>query len=210
MGQEKTYESDFVFWGRRNYVHSSHMVCQLLDAVKTWELGKIDIMAALFHLKLREHGTYYLLDRRLIQDRKKIFNATFKLAVKSHKFHVGLKGNGKALDVVIPDDENELILSGVIIKDKKVATIRDFSVERFINVIIALNKKLHYETITSKGFGSWFTAQLNLKFQEIDFSQSRDVMVRLVHNIGNIMTKSVIQINGIKCGEISFKREALL
>jgi hypothetical protein len=140
---------------------------------------------------------------------KENFCTTFKLNIKGDAYYVGLKGNGKAIDEVIPDDELELILSGNIIRDKNSATIMDFSVNRFINVIIALNKKMHHEIITSEGFSPWFLVQLNLHYKKIDFSQSKDIMIILYNNIANKMTKSVIQINGTKCGEISFKREAL-
>ena len=185
------------------------MVYQLFDAVKAWGLCEIDMMAASFRLTLREQGTFILFGGRAGKDNKEKFCAMFKLNIRSQVYYVGLKGNGKALDEFIPDDEEELILNGKIIKDKKAAKIRDFSVKRFINVIIALNKKLHHETITSEGFGPWILAQLNLDFKKTDFSQSRDIMIFLVNNIGNTMTKSLIQINGTKYGEISFKREIL-
>ena len=150
------------------------MVYQLFDAVKAWGLGEIDMMAASFRLKLREQGTFFLFGGRAGKDNKENFCAMFKLNIRSHVYYIGLKGNGKALDEVLPDDEEDLILNSKLIKDKKAAKIRVFSVKRFINVIIALNKKLHHETIISEGFGPWILAQLNLHFKKTDFSQSKN------------------------------------
>lgn len=209
MKEQKKYESKFMRWGERNYVQGGHMVYQLFDAVKEWKLGEINSMAASFRSKLHEQGTYSLFKGRPRKDDKENLCATFKLNIKGHEYYVGLKGNEKALDEVIPDDEKELILNGKIIKNKKFATIMDFSANRFVNVIIALNKKLHLEIIIPEGFGPWILVQLNLHFKEINLFKSKDMSIFLSNNIGNKMTRSIIKINGMVCGDISFKREAL-
>ncbi|MBW1740286.1 MAG: hypothetical protein JRJ42_04025 [Deltaproteobacteria bacterium] len=205
----KTYESDFQLWGKRDYVHGSHMIYQLFDAVKAWGFKGIDRMTALFRSNLREQGTYLLFNGKSAKGGKEKFFATFKLNIGGVRYLVGIKGNGKAVTGTLPDDEEALIRCGTIQKEENTAAISDYPIDRFINVIIALNKKLNDEIIPSDGFGPWFMAQLDLHFSEVDLSRPGDILVRLVNSIGGKMTKSVIEINGKEAGEIYFNRRTL-
>tara|TARA_B100000315_G_C14570637_1_gene585286 strand:- start:361 stop:984 length:624 start_codon:yes stop_codon:yes gene_type:complete len=202
----KTFDADFAWWGKRTYVHGSHMTYQLLDAVKAWGLGNIDKMLAAFHSNLFEQGTYLLYEGKRVEQK---FPVSYKLKIRDQDYFVGIKGNGKKVALRLEDDEAQLIQYAECDKDAKTAFINKYQTDRYINVIIALNKKLLNETISSEGYSGWLLAQLELNFDKFDIAHMNDLKIRLTKNIGRKMCMSTIEANKIKIGEIFFNRKTL-
>lgn len=206
MDAIKTFNADFAWWGKRAYVHGSHMTYQLFDAVKKWELGKIDRMLAVFRSNLLEQGTYLLYEGKSVDQK---FPASFKLKIGDQDYFVGIKGNGKKVFHRLEDDEAQLIQHAQCDKGKQTAFINKYQADRYINVIIALNKKLLNETISSEGYTGWLLAQLDLDFGNLDMLLSQELSIRLDKKIGRKMCMSTIEANKIKIGEIFFNRKTL-
>ena len=209
MKGQQAFDSNFSWWGKRDYVHGSHMIYQLLDAMKSWGYFDVERIEASFRYKLREQGTYIILDGSSPKTAKENYCATFKAQCRGRAYWVALIGSGKPVEKFLPDDENDLIANCTIIKDRKVAGIKNFPITRYINVIIALNKRLLHETIRSEGYEHWYMAQLSLDLRQFETGEPKVLSIRLENVIANRMTKSSIEMNNVKLGEIFFNRKPL-
>jgi len=209
MTEQQSYDSNFFLWGKRDYVQGGHIIYQLIDAMRAWGFPDVERIIASFRFQLHEQGAYLLFNESSTKTEKENYCATFKVESGCSLYSVALIGNGKPIEKVLPDDESELISNCTINKRNKVASVKIFSISRFVNVIIALNKRLHHETIDSGGFGAWILAKFSLNFKEINLVQSTNLSLRLDNIIGDRMTKSSIEIDRTKTGEIFFTRKPI-
>lgn len=208
MAVTNVFESDYAFWGERDYVHGSHMIYGLFDAIAAWELNHIKHISASFRSNMKEQGNYLLyINGQDMLPFKETLYADFKISTRDNAYLIGLVGNGKSVTKRLIDDETVLIQRGFINFKEMSASITDFNRERFVNVIIALNKKIHIEILDEGISRRWQMARLDLQWGSADIGQVKEIYIRIEKNVGNRMTKSIVLLNGNKFGEIYFNRK---
>lgn len=199
------HRSNFVYWGRREYVHGSHMIYGLMEAADKWDIGSVLRMSAYFREPLRSQGTYYLYrTRRQAQEEHWDFRAAFQITTPSGAFAVGLAPDSlREVVKSTADNENEIVAGHWIDRPKKTAGLTGYPESLFINAVIALNKKLLNELLPE---GSWLMARLDLNLEECRLKIGGEIRVELVSTIGNLSTRSAVFLSGSKVGEIFFNR----
>ena len=211
MKIQKIYISNFAFWGKRNYVHGSHMIYTMLDIFENvWKIGSIKKFSASFIHPLKFQGQYFLFDNySSMVDSKNKLSAIFEVYTQKDKYYVGIEKATKKINKMVIDNEDELIKKSVINKVEQTISTENFQQDKWINVIIILNKIILSETIIEDGNAKWFMAKIDLDFNAIERKQIKLISVKLIKNIGNRITKSDIELNEKKCGEIYFNRNQI-
>lgn len=208
MKIQQSYDSDFAFWGKRDYVHGSHMILSLFDIFENiWKVGSIKKISAIFIHPLRFQGKYCLFENRssMVESKNKL-KVIFEVYTQKSIHFVGIEESIKKIDKIIIDNEDELIKKSVIDKFDQTIFSESFQNDKWINVIIILNKIILTETILEGRNAKWFMAKLYLDFDTVDRNNIKQITVKLIKNLGNRITKSYIELNKEECGEIYFNR----
>jgi len=203
-----TFQSDFFYWGDRNYVQGAHIIYGLFDALKCWEI-LFESFSATFRLVLKTQGRYVLYtdQEQLLSmlPNKDCLCANFKLSSRCKEYKVALINENHLITKRLPDDEEKLIATCTINREAKSISIADCLEERLITVIIALTKKLHREIVCDKKTHQWFIASTSLNLSEtLNLTIQDRIAVQLINNVGNKMTKARIYIEDMPIGYICF------
>lgn len=203
MASIDKYRSNFLYWGRRKYVHGSHMIYGLMDAADSWNIAPILKMSAYFREPLMSQGVYFLYNTmREAQEDGGDFRSVFQIATKTGKFTVGLApDHGREVVESLADNESAIIAGHSIDRQNRSAELKSHAGSLFINAVIALNKQLLNELIPAK---SWLMARLDLNLEECASHKGGPIRVELVSIIGNSSTRSTVFLSGNKIGEIFF------
>jgi len=210
MHIQNTFEATFTFLEDRKYIHGSTLAYGLLDAIEHWGIGTVDRLVASYHNMLNEHGRYDLFEDPMTKNLVEHgYCSTFNIYCDENTYIVGVKGSGKPVMDSIPYDEESMISSGEIVADEKSASILWYPDKPILNILIALNKKLHLSILPTEGFGRWIVSRLDLKWQLMNSTQNNLLKIKLIGNIRGLTTKSSVELNGQRVGDIYFMRELL-
>ena len=210
MHIQHTFEATFTFLDDRKYIHGSTLAYGLLDAIKHWDIGSVDRLVASYHNMLNEHGRYDLFEDPMTKNLVEHgYCSTFNIYCHENTYLVGVKGNGKPVMDSIPYDEESMISSGEIVADEKSAFILWYPDKPMLNALIALNKELLLTILHRKGFKKWFMSRFDLKWQLMNSTQNNLLKIKLIGNIRGLTTKSSVELNGQRVGDIYFMRELL-
>lgn len=159
---------------------------------------------------LTEHGRYDLLDHckseSLIQ---RGYCAFFNIQCQKNFYLVGLKGTGEAVADSIPYDENSLIASHKIFHDSKSAYLVYYHGKPILNILIALNKKLHLTVFPTDNYANWIVSKLDLEWNILRSIDKTTLLITVIGNIALLNTKSEVTLGDQKLGYIYFSRGAL-
>lgn len=209
MNSPSPFESNFWFWGNRDYVQGSHIIYGLLEAVKFWNLGDIQSFSASFHQLLRRQGRFHLLvGQGSAAGDKSRFCALFAGSTSRGTFTVGLEEGESLISKRIPDDEAALISGCMVDPDAMTAMLQSYPRDRLFTVITALNKKIHQLAFPSPGYSPWLLVRLDFHLAA-GADQPVGLLVKIDRCIAKTMTKSNIMINGMHRVDIYFKRQEL-
>jgi len=210
MGNMKTYPSDFVFWGERNYVQGSHIIYGMLDAIKYWRIGTLQHFSASFKGMLQEQGEYLLFrDKEIPISLRSEICFLSEVTTDTGRYSVGLVREQEAVRKRIEDDEESLIAGFKIDADAGIALEERYPADRLITVIIALNKKMHKNLLPVQEFSPWIVARLDLHWQGIRNGTPGTIKICIDKNIAARITKSIILIEDKNVGEIHFNRKMI-
>jgi len=208
MAEGKSFVSDFSYWGSRTYVHGSHMIYGLQDAVTAWQLGAIMNMSAQYRSKLESQGIYLLYENKdEWQSDQKQFCSSFDITTSAGHFFVGLTpDSSKAVAGRLPDNEDEIVASHTIDKETMIAAVIDYPEQLKVNAMIALHKKLLFALLPTEGYTPWLLGRLDLDLGRCAQAPGGTITVRLISNILNRAVRSAVSIDGQPVGEIYFNR----
>lgn len=206
----KQFDTQFFFWGDRDYVNGSHIAYGLLDAVSSWKLGPIKSLLISFYNTLRTQGRFLLYqEKQEAVETKSELCAIVTLKTVRGIFTVGLQKDNRIITKRFPGDE-DVLLNGHTMKQKfQSATIENFDTSRTLTVISSLNKKVLLELLPTEEYGAWRFAKFYLSGELSTLLMARSISLSIKNNIGDIMTLSSIKINGNEIGEIIFSRTKL-
>jgi hypothetical protein len=208
MDMEETFDVNFVFLEKRKYIQGATITNGLISSVNHWGLGSIERLIASFHRRTDEHGRYVLFkDAKITNLTEQGYCAVFNVYCGKDAYLIGLKGRGEPVVESVPYDEDGLITSCEVLSDEKSALLECEPPKPLINVLIALNKKLHLALLPSTGFGRWYLAKFDLKWRPVEADVRKLLKVSILRNIKGLSTKSLIEINGEEVGYIYFARE---
>ena len=203
-----SYDADFSFLGAREYVHGTSMTHSLMEAVDSWEIGPVGRLGATFHTTLHEQGTYDLFrNEGTLNFGSKNYASLFQLECSEQSFVVGLRGRGEPVIERAPYDEEQLICSCKIQENDKSAVLMYGKNSNFINVVVALNKRLLLAALETKGFKQWFLAKYSIDYGHIRPDHPELLTITLMRSIGDTNTRSLIRLGSKVAGHVYFSRE---
>lgn len=210
MDMKEIFDINFVFLENRKYVHGTSMTSGLVSSVNHWGLGSIEKLIASFHRRTNEHGRYVLFkDVKITNLIEHGYCAVFNVYCGKDAYLIGLKGRGEPVVESVPYDEDGLVASCEILLDDKSVFLECEPLKPVLNVLIALNKKLHLALYPSDGFGRWYLAKFNLIWRPVEPDVRKLLKVSILRSIKGLNTKSLVEINGEEVGYIYFARELL-
>lgn len=210
MEMKEVFDINFVFLENRKYVHGTSMTNGLISSVNHWGLGSIEKLVASFHRRINEHGRYVLFkDAKITSLTEHGYCAVFNAYSGKDAYLIGLKGRGEPVVESVPYDEEGLIASCETLIDDKSVLLECEPPKPVLNVLIALNKKLHLALYPSGGFGRWYLAKFDLKWRPVVADVRKLLKVSILRNIKGLSSKSLVEINGEEAGYLYFARELL-
>jgi hypothetical protein len=212
VNQTLTHQSNFTRLGQRNYVQGSTLVQGLLDALDSWQLGKLEQLKIACHTMLNEQGTYELVlnqDAPAMTDEKiKHSSIVFESRCDGHEYVIVLNGNGKEVDVSIPYNEETLVEGYIFQEPKQTIEITWSQKHPLMQMLIALNKVLLDKTLPSNNHGKWIFYKSDLSWAKLH-CQSGRLALKLRATIGLKSALSDIFLDGENLGNIFFTRPEL-
>lgn len=197
--------TSFFFWGR-NHVHGTHVVEAFLEAISEWGGETVDNLAATFFSTIDKQGHFVFFQSKedLLASRDSLC-AEVRGTVDGELVFVGLRCDGEAVTDVIPDDEPTLVADVSICEVDKVVSQPFPGRDRIFTRLVAMNKFLLKEILSVDGYTPWRLGRFAMKIGNTDW-QPNNISVKLLNNVGGLMTRSRIFFDEEAVGEIQFAR----
>ena len=206
MKINKSFHYPFVLLGDRNYVQASNQTYGLIEALKSWSIGKVDRIIGNFHHIIQNQCRYDDFDnnkeKNLIQHG---YSTIFHIIWNKAQFAVGLKPLSEKVVTSVVYDETQLI-SGYELDKKRRLVALEVDKNQLINKIIALNKQMHTQLFSQQGYSNWFCSKLELNWQALHSIVPFRIEIRLLREMRSLYTKSQIGLNQNTVGYIYFSR----
>ena len=183
----------------------------LMKAMDYWfSAQQIKKLSLFVHNPLREQGKYVLLsiDNKTIHIEQNC-SAFFRLKGNHNTLEVALIGRGEPICASEPYDEEKLIKSYDIIKERKAALIELKGTTLSINIIIALNKKLVKFLFPTIEGPPWILSKYDLLWNKLMMNDCALLEIQLAGMIGQNNSKSELMLGEEKIGSIYFSRKKL-
>jgi len=206
MKIKKSFQCPFVLLGDRNYVQASNQIYGLIEALKSWSIGKVDRFTGNFHHFIQNQCRYDLFDK---SNEKKIiqygYSSIFQIIWNKDQLAVGLKPLSEKVVTSVDYDETQLI-SGYELDKKRRSVALEIDNKQLVNKIIALNKQMHTQLISQQGYSNWFVSKLELNWQALHSIVHFRIEIRLLRELQSLYTKSQISLDQNTVGYIYFSR----
>lgn len=204
--------SEFVFLGQRNYVHGTSMSEGLFTALNVWGCADIRRVSARFHRVTRNQGVYRLCrDKEQWQADSAGFVAAFVAETGGGTSFVGLTDEGGPVTARAAYDEDRLTEGCQVDPAAKAAFLASQPDAPFLNVLIALTKRLHLAVFPREGFGQWYCAGYDLPAVLLGGrSCAGPLRLSIAGSIGSAFTRSPVTAGSGSAGHILFAREAVV
>lgn len=204
------HQGAFFFWGKRTYVHGSHMLYGLLEAAKAAGLEPLTRVVASFRSHLTSQGRYLFFESAdAFHNSGFDFPAFFELTTPAGAAWAGLTpGGGDVVDRKACDEE-ALIKGCRIDAAAGTAFLESYDAEKWINVLIALTKRLHAAVFSTAHFGPWFLGKIELAPQVPAQTGAGPISMTITRHIAEKMTQSRLEMGGVALGNILFNRKVL-
>jgi hypothetical protein len=206
MKINKSFHYPFVLLGDRNYVQASNQTYGLIEALKSWSIGKVDRIIGNFHHIIQNQCRYDVFDnnkeKNLIQHG---YSTIFQIIGNKDQFAVGLKPLSEKVVTSVDYDETQLI-SGHELDKKRRSVALEIDKNQLINKIIALNKQMHTQLFSQQGHSNWFVSKIELNWQALHSIAPFRIEIRLLREMRSLYTKSQIRLDQNTVGYIYFSR----
>lgn len=206
--QPKDISTDFLFWGR-DHVHGTHVFEDTLKAIVEWGGESTEKLALAFMQEIDRQGRFILFPtKELFLESKESLNAEIRGTVDGDAFFAGLICDGEPVEKTIPDDESALVETASLDEGNKVISMAFPGRERIFTRVVAMNKLLLNTLIAPEGYTPWRLGRLAVDLPETTWEEGT-LSVKLLNNVGNMMTRSKILLNDKAIGEIQFARRRM-
>lgn len=161
-------------------------------------------LTLLKHIDHQGHFVCYPTKEAMAVDRETL-HAELRAIVDGDHVYAGLVCDGESVEETVPDDESELVRQAILGMEEKIISIPFPGRDRIFTRLVAMNKSLLKALLSDQGYSPWRLARLSLKLKDTDWIQDT-AAVRLINNVGDMMTRSKILFDDKVIGEIQFAR----
>jgi len=203
MVREKLGVSDFPFWGKRQYVQSSHLLGTFLELWTVSGRPPLERIVADFKEQLRSNADFVITKNA----QENTGAVRVRWYTKEGSGTVGVLPNGDPVRRRLSDDEADLVASTELKLKERFGSIRRPNKARLITSMVALVKKIHKATLTTKGYGQWFVTRVDLNVSAMKAAAEGPMSANIVREVGGRMTRSTIMLGDEKIASVDFYRE---
>lgn len=196
---EEIKQIEFRYKGARDYIHGTDMFNEMIEVVEP--------TAILRNLRLTIHDyvrttscQLYLTENKYALNEVKDIAARCQLDIDgiTHWLAISPDDRGNDVRARYSYDESEIVSLCSMIKDG--INLNESSPHSFIETVVAMNKHMH-KLLFPEVTGKWIFTRIDLPV----YCDARESLaLKLRHNINYKLTKSDIEIDGEKVGDIFF------
>ncbi|MBC2693800.1 MAG: hypothetical protein HF982_00665 [Desulfobacteraceae bacterium] len=193
--------TNFVFKGKRNYVHGSDIYPAALHIARELWGRYPDEVIGTFHKLLKSQGIFRLRSDEKRDSSEDIF-ARFIFRFGESKHELVLNAANQPVSVTRPYDEEEVLrFSEMSTKSIRMIVRSDHS---YIEQIIAMTKRLHHVVYTDV-HDKWLFTKLHIKdrIDPEDYHESA-LEIRAKRKVQNILSQCSIFVNDWHVGHIFY------
>lgn len=197
-----TYELDFFFKGKRNYITGADIYQKSIELIKNkFELSIISKIGMFIHKECRNNFDVQILTNKKTHRHTGVA-CVFSFLCNEDQYTLVMQENDKCVSGRVEYPEEQILTACSVLDSERQISLDVHLPFTMIEIIVAMNKKL-LERLYPDSTGRWLFTRLQLN-EALKESFCDKVSLKMVHNLRNQLVKSLINVDQTEIGFIYF------
>ncbi len=204
------YPLNLTFKGDRTYIHGTSMLDESTRILNRVFQGEVSMLEFMIHKMTNTNLLLELYDLKSCHSPIKDDIAITRLVINGQLILGRICSTSGQPNKRSPYNEAEIVgLCEINFAEKKVLLLSDISTYSAIEILVAMNKALHIQTLEKPVDSSWVFCRWDSPKWPLPASLS-GVTISIKQALGSRLTKSEVCLNGAILGNIYFSAKATL
>lgn len=206
----KQYPLNLTFKGDRTYIHGCSMVDESTRILNRAFQGEISMLEFMIHKMTNKNLFLKIYDLKSCTSPSKDDIAITRFVINGQPILGRICSTSGQPNKRSPYNEAEIVdLCEINFSERKILLLSDISTHSAIEILVAMNKSLHLQTLKKPESSSWVFCRWDSPKWPLP-KNLNGVTISIKQALGSRLTKSEVCLNGAILGNIYFSAKATL